>query len=117
MHLATDTAIDALAVMRLSRLVREDTIFDRPRYRLVVSHRHSRWFPKFIKCPWCVSMWCGFAVAIGRRFMPAWWSPLALALASSYVASLAAVHLEPHDKKPEDKVIDQASREQKVAAE
>jgi hypothetical protein len=114
---ATDTVIDALAVMRLSRLVREDTIFDHVRYRLVIHHRCSKWFPKFIKCPWCVSMWCGFAVAIGRRFAPRLWSPLALALASSYAASLAAVHLEPHDHKPEDDVLAEAQREPKPGGE
>lgn len=106
MHLATDTAIDALAVMRLSRLVRHDTILDGPRYALTI-HRHTRrWFPQFVKCPWCVSTWCGFVVALGRRFLPEWWGPLALALASSYVASIAAERVEA-----------QASREQRPVAE
>lgn len=86
-----------LAVMRLSRLVREDTILDPIRHRLVTHHRCSKWFPKFIRCPWCVSMWCAFGVVILRRVAPREWALTAEVLACSYVASLAAVHLEPHD--------------------
>lgn len=94
---ADDLVIDALAVARLSRLVREDKILDGPRYAFV-THRHTRsWAGDFVRCPWCVSMWCGFFVAIARRVAPRWWSPVAFSLASSYCAALAAVHVEPHD--------------------
>lgn len=93
----TDFVVDALAVCRLSRLIREDHIFDRLRAALLLHERCKRWFPQFIKCPWCVSMWCGLGVALCRVVAPKWWNPMARALAASYVASQAAVHTEPKD--------------------
>lgn len=91
----TDAVIDALAVCRLSRLIREDAILDGPRYAFV-THRHTRsWAPDFVRCPWCVSMWCGLGVAFLRTVCPTLWAPMARALAGSYVSALATVHLEP----------------------
>lgn len=92
-----DFLIDALAVCRLSRLVREDHIFDRPRAALLLHERSKRWFPKFIRCPWCVSAHAGVVVFTFRWLAPKQWDLIAKALAASYVASLSAVHLEPHD--------------------
>lgn len=90
--------VDWLAVARLSRLVREDTILDRPRYWFVTNTRCAPKAQTFIRCPWCVSMWCAFAVGLLRSFggRPGVW--MSRALAASYVASLAAIHTEPKPK-------------------
>jgi len=91
---ATDATIDALAVLRLSRLIRKDKILDGPRFAFV-THRHTRsWAPDFVKCPWCVSMWCGLFVSFMRTVCPGLWSPMSRALASSYVAAIVAVRVE-----------------------
>lgn len=89
-----DIVIDGLATYRVTRLVVEDHLFDRPRDRLVARLQLAD-HPKLIEligCPWCVSVYVGFGVVALRRLVPRVWGPLASALAASAVAGLLATH-------------------------
>lgn len=51
-----------LGSARLTRLVTEDTIFDRPREYLA---SRNWWIEKLIGCPWCVSAYTTIALVVG----------------------------------------------------
>lgn len=63
----------ALAVMRLTRLINDDTVTDPIRVAIARRARddsrskaeRDRWstLGYFVGCPWCVSMWLAFATA------------------------------------------------------
>lgn len=88
---ALDLAVDALAVHRLSRLVVDDVVLDRPRNAL------GRWAEEnnhpmldyWLGCHWCVSIWIATGVVlVGRSSL--WRRRVAPALALSAVAGLIA---------------------------
>lgn len=59
----------SLATARITRLVVEDTIFDKPRNalqaKLLVSKKGSAaWLLKLIGCPYCVSVWVALAATV-----------------------------------------------------
>lgn len=110
--------IDALAVLRITRLVTEDTITRPLRVRVIRAayvwrdggrpdgaRSEAEWddmpranddAPKlaaFLVCPWCVGMWVAFGVSLARRFAPEPWSylaqPLALSAAAAVLLELA----------------------------
>lgn len=61
-----DYVLGAAATARLSRLVTQDSIFDRPRLRYVQRmdrEGHER-LAELAVCPWCISVWIGAGVAI-----------------------------------------------------
>ena len=64
----------ALATARATRLIRDDTVFDRPRGWLLErltrkDHGIGHWFYELLRCPWCVSGWlAAAAVAITDRY-------------------------------------------------
>lgn len=82
----------ALALMRLTRLINADELTDP--LRLWIMRRtgpESKW-SYFVQCPWCVSMWLGFATAAFPVWLTGvswWWLPL-LALAGSHLTGLLA---------------------------
>lgn len=85
--------VAALAVARLTRLVTDDAILDRPRDALYRRNPDGA-AAYFVGCPWCVSIWLGALVAAGVYWRPcAWWVqfPLIL-LALSQVTGLLALH-------------------------
>ena len=53
--------IVSLAVYRITRLVTEDAIFDRPRTWL---EGRAEWLDTLVTCPWCASFWIGLAATI-----------------------------------------------------
>lgn len=97
---ATNVTIDALAVARLTRLATEDRIpvgWVRDRI-LERADRDSGGLgsasklAELVSCPWCMSIWLAAGVVVVRRYR--WWRPVALALAFSEVAGLAATWVE-----------------------
>lgn len=103
--MATDPlllAVDALAAARLTHLVVEDGIADRPRERIKSwSFRRPYGSPgsrvgELIECGWCSGVWVAAAVLLARRLAPRWWHPLALGLALAQVAGMLndAQHVE-----------------------
>lgn len=89
-----DIVIDGLACYRVTRLVVEDHLFDRPRDRLVARLQlgdHLKLI-ELIGCPWCVSVYVGFGIVAARRLAPNLWGPVASALAASAAAGLLAGH-------------------------
>ena len=85
-------AVDSLAVWRVTRLVTEDTILNRPR-DCVVQNAPDK-VAYLVTCPHCVSQHAGIAAVFLRRVAPGIWNPLATALALSAVSSLTASVLE-----------------------
>lgn len=83
-----------LAVARLTRLVNEDAILDRPRAAVQRSKTHDS-LVYFVTCPWCVSIWVGAGVAAAVWAWPcSWWVQVPLlALAASYVTGYLATIL------------------------
>jgi hypothetical protein len=89
---ALDFAADALAVWRVTRLVTEDTILDRPRDWVVQNAPDKLAY--LVTCPHCVSVHASAAAVFLRTVAPRAWSPLARLLALSAVSSLTASLLE-----------------------
>ena len=84
-----DFIIDALATHRLTRLVIEDDITADLRERVWRRHPpHDDKLGYLLTCPWCTSMWAGFAVAAARTIAPSAWRPLSYALALSSLVGL-----------------------------
>lgn len=49
---------------RLTRLVTKDTITARARaWSMKVGGDVDHWLPTLLRCPWCMGVWVGFAVA------------------------------------------------------
>lgn len=87
-------AIDALACHRLTRLIIEDSLFDRPRssmQRALRAGGHTKLL-ELADCPWCVSVWCAFGIVAARRYAPRAWPPVARALAAASVAGIVSSH-------------------------
>lgn len=91
-HIVLVLVIYALAVMRLTRLVTDDTILDP--FRIAVSTRYGpgSTIVYFFGCPWCVGLWIAVAAAalpVALLGWP-WWSVLPLGLACSQLVGMMA---------------------------
>ena len=76
-----------LAVARLTRMVTEDAIFERPR-TWALSKLHPDHLPAYlVTCPWCVSVYAGAAMGA------AWWAWGDTRVFTATVAALAASHV------------------------
>jgi hypothetical protein len=66
----------ALAVARLTHLVNQDSILDRPRGWMEDQSDESpkwRWMHTLVTCPWCFGAWCAAGLyAIVAVFVPEW---------------------------------------------
>lgn len=94
---AIDLAVDALAVQRITRLVVEDTIFEKQRDWIALNAPDK--IAYLVTCPHCVSIYAGGAAVLLRRVVPKAWGPLSTALALSAVTSLKTEAFEtfgPH---------------------
>lgn len=82
------------ATARLTRLVTDDAILDRPRDAIYRRRNGDGPLAYFIGCPWCVSIWIGAGVAAAVWLRPhAWWVQVPLiALTLSYLTGLLALH-------------------------
>lgn len=87
--MVTDDVKDALAVYRLTRLVIADEITAGVRDKIWETHPpETSKIGYLFTCPWCTSIWVGFAVAAARKIAPAAWDLASTALAGSAVAGL-----------------------------
>ncbi len=88
---ATETAVDILAVARLTHLIQEDTVPPVYEAREWVMERYSdrRW-ASLIDCPWCLSPYLGVLVAVARWKFPRAWPIAARVLAGSQVTGQLA---------------------------
>lgn len=103
---------DMLAAARLLRLLRDDSIFQSTRETLISMSYAARgdkkpeqytwqeWalldrkppkLAQLMECPWCLGVWCAFAVIVLRSRK--YGTLLCDMLAVSYVASLAEIHV------------------------
>lgn len=94
-----ELVIDALAVHRLTRMVIEDRVPFGWIRSSIVRRAYARqgnnlsaqpYVAELLSCPWCVSIWVAFGVAVARRGAPRVWRPLAQVLAASSVTGLLA---------------------------
>lgn len=83
---------DALATHRLTRLLVDDVIFDRPRRRIDRALHEAGWerAREILRCSWCAGIWVGGAVAVARTVAPRPWGWAARALACADVAGIVA---------------------------
>ena len=84
---ALDTALDLLAVHRLTKLAQDDEVWPVRELREAFLRRagDSRW-ADLATCPWCAGMWLAAGVAVARWRFPRIWSVFARILAGSAVA-------------------------------
>lgn len=85
-----DLAVDTLASYRMTKLIRDDMITEPLRQAV-----YSRFGPPdeskvsyLITCPWCMSMWFGFALVLAHRHTPAAAQVVTRALAVSALTGL-----------------------------
>jgi hypothetical protein len=89
-------ALDGLATYRFVKLVRDDRI-TQPLRDAVVDRFGSPEQSKvsyLLHCPWCLSIYAGAALTLGRRRWPRTVDAAARTLALSAVTGLATTHLE-----------------------
>lgn len=80
-----------LGVARITHLLANDLILDRPRI-WVIRKVGNEWFADLITCQWCLSIWIAFAasaISIPLTDYP-WWHYLGFALAASHISGLTA---------------------------
>ena len=89
-----------LALARVTRLIVADRLTD---FLRVWAYKRSRggesMLTYFVQCPWCISMWLGFATAWIiwlQADIPGYLYPL-VALSGSYLVGLLATNLEDSD--------------------
>lgn len=88
--------VDALAVYRLVKLVRDDRITE-----VLRRETAERFGPPdtskvayLLHCPWCLSFWFALALTLARRRWPTATHQAARVLALSATTGLAVQHLE-----------------------
>lgn len=99
--------VDALATLRLTRLVVSDTVAEPIRHRVLSwaetprdgAMAHPR-VAELLGCSWCTSIWTAAAVVFARRAMPRAWAPVAELLACSAVAAMWATLTDPDASGP-----------------
>lgn len=86
-----DLALDALATVRLTRLVTIDSFPPIAAARERIQTRYEgRPVAELVGCPHCAGVWVAAGVLAARRVAPRWWSPVAVLLALAAAPSLAA---------------------------
>lgn len=88
---SVETALDLVAVYRLTRLAQVDTVPPVLEIREAVLDRWGdrRW-AEVLECRWCGGMWVAMAVAAARAAFPRAWPIVARILAGSAAAGLLA---------------------------
>lgn len=89
----TDLRTDWLAAYRLTRLMVEDRILDRPRYWLQTQHPVV---DELLDCPHCAGMWVAVGVGVCRVQFPRMWGPMARVLAIAGAISLTHDATKPN---------------------
>lgn len=84
--------VGALTTARITRLVTQDKITERPRNALLLRLDENGLMAYLVQCSWCASFYVGAGVAAGGAWAGAWtwWWSGALALSFSYVAGILA---------------------------
>lgn len=83
-------AVYVLATARITRLISEDRIFDKPRNAILARLPDNSSLAYGLVCTWCVSIWVAFPVATAAYWLgehPVLFVP-ALALAFSHLTGL-----------------------------
>lgn len=89
------------ALARVTRLLVADRLTD---FLRIWAYRRSgggeSMLTYFVQCPWCVSMWLGFATAwiVWLQVDWGWYLYPLIALSGSYLVGVFATKLEPHEE-------------------
>lgn len=83
----TELVVDAIATYRLTRLVQEDSLLDRPREWVLDRWGHRK-AAELVTCPWCAGVWVAAGVVAARVLFPRAWPVCARVLAASAVTGL-----------------------------
>jgi len=91
MHNALDLAVDALATLRITRLITVDSFPPIAAAREKIQTRYEgKPVAELVGCPHCAGVWVAGGVMLARRVAPRWWSCVAVLLALAAAPSLAA---------------------------
>lgn len=88
------------ALARVTRLIVADRLTD---FLRIWAYKRSKgaetYLTYFVQCPWCVSMWLGFATAwiIWLQVDWPWYLYPLVSLTGSYLVGVFAENLEPDD--------------------
>lgn len=94
----TETAIEALAVYRVVKLIREDKIMEKPREWFWRRYPPETTMPGYLSsCAWCLSIYAGAAVSAGRIVAPKVTRAITRALALSAIAGIITEREESRD--------------------
>lgn len=87
--------VDALAVYRLVKLVRDDRITERMRVAAIERYGQPEdsKVTYLMHCPWCLSIYLGAAITLSRRRWPRGTALAARTLALSATTGLLSQHL------------------------
>ena len=82
--------VDGLAAYRLVKLIRQDKITEPVRDKVLEKHGppDQSMASYLVGCPWCLSVYFGAALAVGRRVLPETTSVVSRGLALSAIAGL-----------------------------
>jgi hypothetical protein len=92
---ALDLTVDILATYRLVKLVTDDKITEPFREMIFARYGDPTESKRsyLVTCPWCLGIYFGAGVALGRKISPNVWTIAARALALSTGAGLLAEKL------------------------
>ena len=88
--------IDTLATYRLVKLIRHDKLTEPIRDKVLATHGppdRSK-ISYLINCPWCLSVYFGGAIAVGRQVWPGSTAVASRGLALSALTGLATPYLD-----------------------
>ena len=94
----THLTVDALACYRLVKLIRDDRITE-PARQAVIDRQGPPERSKvtyLLHCPWCLSIYFGAALTLGRLRWPGGADAVARTLALSAATGLVTQHLDQH---------------------
>lgn len=92
----SELMVDGLATYRLVKLVRDDRITEPVRESVIERQgppEESK-ISYLLNCPWCLSIYFGVALTLGRRRFPATTGAIARSLALSAMTGIATTRLD-----------------------
>jgi hypothetical protein len=88
MEILAQYIILALAVYRISRLIIEDTIFEKIREKIFSKFSPGTFLGYLLTCYWCISMWVATPLVVGYILEPSICIFICLPFALSAVAGI-----------------------------
>ncbi len=92
--MTADDVVDVLAVYRVTRFVTRDDFPPMRTLREAAEKRLGDDWAELLTCPWCMSIWLGFAFVATRSRLPRARRPVLTALAFSAITGIISEKIE-----------------------